>query len=151
MHAVPPTSSQCPPSAPTSHPGHAGLHLSKRRQTFAAPALSKTNLLAAAAEAAARGAAEGDGGLINYVGLTDTCDEKGIDVFGAPALAQLDVAMKEITALLEGALEKVKYDRGTAIERAANNPDHSARTSRLEGCGGASRPTCRRSGRRSSC
>ena len=79
------------------------VHLSKRRQTFAAPALSKTNLLAAAAEAAARGAAEGDGELINYVGLTDTCDEKGIDVFGAPALAQLDVAMKEITALLEGA------------------------------------------------
>ena len=111
------------------------VHLSKRRQTFAAPALSKTNLLAAAAEAAARGAAEGDGGLINYVGLTDTCDEKGIDVFGAPALAQLDVAMKEITALLEGALEKVKYDRGTAIERAANNPDHSAyaNLARLEG------------------
>ena len=110
------------------------VHLSKRRQTFAAPALSKTNL-AAAAEAAARGAAEGDGGLINYVGLTDTCDEKGIDAFGAPALAQLDVAMKEITALLEGALEKVKYDRGTAIERASNNPDHSAyaNLARLEG------------------
>ena len=83
------------------------VHLSEAAPDLRRPRALEDNL-AAAAEAAARGAAEGDGGLINYVGLTDTRDEKGIDVFGAPALAQLDVAMKEITALLEGVPEKVK-------------------------------------------